>query len=346
MMDQSHFLVLSRFPSWAQPLSEIERQGNACGHSGATIWHFRALIGELALRAWPQGGPGPAELETIHAWLRQAEDPALPIAMPIPNLENQTLLRQDGYSWQLEPWMPGVPDLAHPPAKEHVVAAYSAVARFHERLSRQVREGFSPGFEARIIQLKTLQTQGLDRLAAALAKQPGEAAHVAAGWQWLAMAQPAIGWLLERFGALAHQIIPLQPCLRDARPEHFLFEGDLLSGMIDFGAMGIETVAGDLARLSGEWLADDRPLRTLALKAYEKIRPLRPAEIALMEAFEAVADVLIAMHWLGWHFLEQRRFDDPRAVEWGIHRGLDRLQRRMASEGSSGLIHVPPRPVR
>jgi len=346
MMDQTHRLVLSYFPSWAQPLSEIQRLGNAGGHSGATIWRFRALIGELALRAWPAHGPGHAELETMHAWLRQAADPALPIAMPISTLANQTLLRQNGRSWQLEPWMPGVPDLGQPPAKKHVITVYAALARFAVRLSRQARAGNSPGFDSRIKELKAVQLNGLDRLAAALGTQPADAANVAEGRCWLAMAEPAIGCLLERFGSLAHQIVPLQPCLRDARPEHFLFEGDRLSGMIDFGAMGIECVAADLARLSGEWLAADRPLRALALDAYEKIRPLRPDEVALMEGLEAVADVLIAMHWLSWHFLEQRRFEDPRAVEQGISRGLDRLQRLLVREGLSSLIHVLPRPVR
>ena len=346
MMDQSHRLVLSHFPSWAQPVSEIQWLGNAGGHSGATIWRFRSLIGELSLRAWPAHGPGHAQLERMHAWLRQTADSSLPMAKPIATLENQTLLRQGGRSWQLEPWMPGVPDLGAPPAKEHIVAAYAALARFQERLSSQAGAGHSPGFDSRVKELRRLQSNGPDRLAAALANQPDDAPYVAAGRRWLAMARPAIGCVLERFGSLAHQLVPLQPCLRDARPEHFLFEGDRLTGMIDFGAMGVESVAADLARLSGEWLAGDSSLRTVALEAYERIRPLHPDEIALMEGFEAVADVLIAMHWLSWHFLEQRRFEDPGAVGRGIRRGLERLQRLLEREKFSGLIHVIPRPVR
>ena len=53
----------------------------------------------------------------------------------------------------------------------------------------------------------------------------------------------------------------MQPCLRDARPEHFLFVENVLTGLIDFGAMDFETVAGDLARLLGEWLPDLPELR-------------------------------------------------------------------------------------
>ena len=40
---------------------------------------------------------------------------------------------------------------------------------------------------------------------------------------------------------------PLSRCA----PEHFLFKDDRLSGLVDFGAMGVDSVAGDLARLFG-----------------------------------------------------------------------------------------------
>ena len=56
-------------------------------------------------------------------------------------------------------------------------------------------------------------------------------------------------------------LIRLQPALRDARPEHFLFEDDRLSGLVDFGAMGVESVAADLARLIGEWFDGDPDAR-------------------------------------------------------------------------------------
>jgi Ser/Thr protein kinase RdoA (MazF antagonist) len=92
--------------------------------------------------------------------------------------------------------------------------------------------------------------------------------------------------------------------------------------------MGIETVAADLARLSGEWFSGNPSLRALAVAAYEHIRPLDPSERALSAAFEAAADILIAGHWLTWWFLEKKEFEDPTAVPQGIARGLQRLQRR------------------
>ncbi len=123
-------------------------------------------------------------------------------------------------------------------------------------------------------------------------------------------------------------MVPLQPCLRDARAEHFLFEGDRVTGLVDFGAMGIDSVAGDLARLIGDWLDGDPAARAEALDAYERVRPLDAAETALIVAFESSSALLIGEHWIRWHYLEDRQFDDPHATTRGILRGLDLLERR------------------
>jgi Ser/Thr protein kinase RdoA (MazF antagonist) len=57
---------------------------------------------------------------------------------------------------------------------------------------------------------------------------------------------------LERqLAAHVDRPVPLQPALRDILDEHVLFVGDQVTGIIDFGAMRIESVAGDIARLLG-----------------------------------------------------------------------------------------------
>ena len=92
--------------------------------------------------------------------------------------------------------------------------------------------------------------------------------------------------------------------------------------------MGLEVVSADLARLMSEWLGPDRLARVEALDAYAAVRPLDEAESSLIDAFESSAAVLGAGHWVRWHFLEGRAFDDPEAVSRGIVRGLERLSRR------------------
>ena len=108
--------------------------------------------------------------------------------------------------------------------------------------------------------------------------------------------------LLEPLGRASSQVIRVQPSLRDARPEHFLFEGERLSGLVDFGAMGVESVAADLARLIGEWLDGDPAARREALAAYERVRPLDPAEARLIDVFETTTALLIGERWVRWHY--------------------------------------------
>ena len=98
-----------------------------------------------------------------------------------------------------------------------------------------------------------------------------------------------------------------------------------MSGLVDFGAMGVESVAADLARLIGEWLDGDRAARREAIAAYSRIRPLDAAEARLIDVFETAAALLIGERWVRWHYVENRRFDDPHAVASGLARGLLRL---------------------
>src|SRR5206468_88816 len=94
--------------------------------------------------------------------------------------------------------------------------------------------------------------------------------------RWLALARrlaPAVAALVRRE---AGRVVGLQPCLRDARPDHFLFEGERPTGLVDFGAMGRDSVAGDLARLLAEWVGPDPAARAEALASYAAIRPLDP----------------------------------------------------------------------
>jgi Ser/Thr protein kinase RdoA (MazF antagonist) len=123
----------------------------------------------------------------------------------------------------------------------------------------------------------------------------------------------------------------LQPTPRDARAEHFLFEGDRLTGLVDFGAMGVDSTASDLARLLADWVGNDRAAFTNALDAYAAIRPLDGLEIERIETFAESAAWLGPARWVRWHFLDQRPFDDPDAVRKGLERGLERLIERIAS---------------
>jgi homoserine kinase type II len=184
----------------------------------------------------------------------------------------------------------------------------------------------SPGVIGRYAEADQFLKDGFARLCRSLEGRPRDRAYDLTA-RWLALAPDVAVRVRSNLRATSGFIARLQPCLRDARPEHFLFRGDRVSGLVDFGAMDVETVAADIARLLSEWLAHDDPIRDEAIRAYEEVRPLDPAELRLVMVFEMSADLLIGAHWARWHYLEGRRFDDPSAVVRGLEKGVARVER-------------------
>ncbi len=333
--------LLARYPHHVQPLSELESLGSAGGLSGARLWRFRALSGLLVLRAWPPEGPARAHLERIHRWLFLASETGL-CPVPVRDKSDCSLQEFRGTFWEITPWLPGEADAARPPAAGRLQAAFSGLSALHQRWAGESSVNVSPGLASRLEIVDHLLRGGFDSIEAVVAKQPASAGGIAAaGRSWLALARTVAPSVSESLRRASGSVLSLQPCLRDARPEHFLFERDRLTGIVDFGAMGVDCVSSDLARLIGDWLEGDASSRAQALAAYERIRPLEPAETALIRVFESSADLLIGQRWLQWHFLEGRQFDDPGAVSSGLARGLKRLERlALDIKRSSAAAHL------
>lgn len=314
--------ILARYPPEVCPAGTPEPLGGAGGLSGARLWRYRSPSGPMVLRLWPPHGPGRPHLERVHRWLVRAGDlPFVPV--PIADRSGRTLQESGPGFWELSPWMPGAPESARPPAPSRVGSAFAALASFHQRFGDEHRSGTSPGLADRAETVARLLRGGLDELHRAIVADATRPISI----RWLGLARRVAPRLLSPLREAAGRVVPLQPCLRDARAEHFLFEGDRVAGLVDFGAMGIDCVVGDLARLIGDWLDDDPAARADALSAYERVRPLDPDEAALIVAFATSTALLIGERWIRWHSLEGRRFEEPSAVAMGLARSVERLQR-------------------
>jgi Ser/Thr protein kinase RdoA (MazF antagonist) len=316
--------VLLEYPLAVQPIGAVEPLGNAGGLSGASLWRFASARGPLVLRAWPENGPTPGDVDRIHRWLARAA--ALPfVPVPIASRTGRTATAASGRIWELAPWLPGRPEAARPPPPARVRAAFAGLAAFHGIFTDERRARTSPGLVSRLEEIEGLLAGGFERLHDRVLRAGGDAA-VPAALRWLALARRQAPRARDDLRGFATCAVAVQPCLRDARPEHFLFEGDRLTGLVDYGAMGIECVAADLARLLAEWL-DDRAGWTEALAAYVRVRPLDLDESRLIGPFARSAALLGGARWVRWHFLEGRTFERPEAVLEGIERGVDRLAR-------------------
>lgn len=318
--------IVGRYDRDLQPTGGVQPLGGYGGLSGSRLWRYASASGEILIRAWPEATRGRGRIETIHRWLRGViELPFIP--QPFPGRDGRTVQELEGVFWEATPWLPGSPDPSRPPTVERVRAAFRALGVFHDRLSKGAVVGPSPGLRLRGEEMRRLLGGGFDAIEAELKAQTDDPCRSSA-LEWLGLARdttPKALGMIERAGRL---VSPLQPCLRDARPEHFLFEGDRVTGLVDFGAMDVETAAADLARLQGEWLPlpEGEALRAEGIKAYTEVAALHFNHLTIATAFEAAADVLIAERWIRWGLHERRRFDDPNAIADGLNRGLARLR--------------------
>jgi homoserine kinase type II len=228
--------------------------------------------------------------------------------------------------------MPGEADRSKSTSPARVRAAFGALGSFHLRLASLSVSGQSAGLGARAAELQYLTAGGgLLEIDEILNAAPFDIVREL-GNRWRIMAADVAPRLLSPVRRAAAEILTIQPCLRDARPEHFLFVDDHVSGLVDFGAMDLDTVAADLGRLCSDWDGLDQSLRALGLAAYTDIRSLGAEESRLIGVFEQSAAVLGGARWIRWHYCERRVFDDPLAVERGLARAVDRLA-RVAARG-------------
>ncbi len=235
--------------------------------------------------------------------------------------------------------MAGAADLTAPPSSARLRRAFKGLAAFHQRLAAERIEGLSPGLRQRFEAVNQLELGGFDTLERAIERRRGrDLSNCDAAMLWIRLARTVAPQVREPLRQASSRTVMLQPCLRDARPEHFLFAGDQLSGLVDFGAMAVDSVVSDLARLMGEWLDDDKPAVRLALESYEQIRPLDAVETSLIGPFQSATALLIGERWIRWHFIEERDFDDRLAVTRGIARSIKQLE-RLAFNGSETSAH-------
>ena len=332
-IEQALRRVLAAYPADCQP-QEAEFLSSAGGFSGARLWRLRAPRGTLCLRRWPRE-QSRQQLEFIQAVLWHVVQEGFVLA-PLP-LETRThagYVSEAGHLWEITPWLPGQADYRNAPSVVKLRAAMHAVAQFHlasasfplpERLP-----AVPPGIAERAQRLRAWSPERLTRLSAAIAT---------CGWPELTERADRLLRMFRRTASSVAQTLraatalraPLQPCIRDIWHDHVLFVGERVSGLIDFGAMRIETVAADVARLAGSLCDDDSQAWLTALTAYEQVRRLSPEETLLVTAYDRANVLLSGMNWLDWIYLEGRAFDNRAAVCQRIDENLERITRLAAS---------------
>ena len=322
--------VISRYPAECQP-THVESLGNAGGLSGARLWRLQTSQGELCLRRWPSAHPTKHQLAWLHQVLihagRQCEFVPVPIS---PTASELRFVQHAGHLWELARWMPGTADLNanYTPAK--LSAALSALAEFHRAVERlDASRGRSRGLAERHEFATRMAGRELDRWRKKLEQLRGRPFH-AQCISILKRAAPLIRELPERIAPLLGTEFPLQPCIRDFWHDHVLFSGNAVTGMVDFGAMRVDTVAIDMARLFGSLAGEEQfpfPPGPADWEAYAEIRMLSKQEQHAVAIFQLANVALSGLNWVRWLMFEEKTFDNIEVVHsriTGILRSVER----------------------
>lgn len=321
--------VLAAFGDEFQPRS-VEALGWAGGFSGALFWRLEAPRGRLCLRRWPAEHPSEPQLQFIHEVLLHVDRAGFhQLPLPYPALDGKRHVRHGGCLWELTPWMPGQADYHQRPTDSRLQAAMASLACFHTAaagfpLARPDR-GPSPGITQRREQIGRWVSGDL----ASLADSVGSIA-----WPELAerakriltLVPPLLADVRVLLDGCAGCAVPIQPCIRDIWHENVLWQGDQVTALLDFGALGWENVAADAARLLGSMAGNDARRWRMGLAAYEAVRPLSPAELLLLTAFDMSTAVMSGPTWIDWICRQHRTFEHQQAVLRRVDEILGRLE--------------------
>lgn len=317
--------VLSHYPGVVP--QQLEPLGGAGGFSGAAFWSIDTGDARLCLRRWPHQHPTHSQLQTIHEVLYHvAANGFVKLPTPFRSRDGQTFVSLAGHLWELTRWLPGRADFHERPTSNRLDAALLALAQFHQRSeSFESRIGTPPGIANRLEQIEQLSTGIANEMSQAV---------LTCGWpEFQQRAMSILYWFNEQMPAIKPLLdltsrfqVPLQPCIRDIWHDHVLFEGDEVSGFVDFGALRTDHVACDVSRLLGSLIGSERARWEQGLAKYQSLRPLTADELVLVDAYDRSTVLLSGMNWVQWIAVEDRKFDDRQRVLKRLDEILQRLQ--------------------
>ncbi len=284
-------VVLRRF---GLPDAPAEPLGGGGGFSGARLWRVRAAGGEFCLKAWPAGGMEPRR----HAWIarlanhaRQSELKYVPSVRCDPS-------EHAGRLWELADWMPGTADFRTNPSPARLRAACAALARLHTVWAEYAEP---PRPCPAVVRRLIAAGEWIDATVCFDPWRPVLAAADPAS-PWAKRARDLIDGYIQNIPNLLAPWrgvpLPVQPCLCDVWHDHVLFTGDAVTGLIDFGAVKVDNVAADLARLLGSLVGDGDAGWETGLDAYAAVRALSERERVLARLLDQTGVLLGLANWL------------------------------------------------
>jgi homoserine kinase type II len=325
LLDQAARQVLAQYPGF-HASETVLPVGNAGGFSGARLWRLRA-DGPLCLRAWPPGSTSPERLRWLHGLLDTAREAGLSfVPAVLRTSRGTTWIEHSGRLWELTSWMSGRADFHAHPTSARLSSACSALAQLHAVWSGiDASTGPCPGVQRRLQAARTRCELRRNGWQPPIPRASSDELHRWARRAWDLLDAHA-DFIPHALAGWAERPLLLHPCLCDVWHDHVLFEGDTVTGLVDYGSVKVDHVAVDLARLLGSLVADNRAAWAAGLDAYARLRPLSPAEQSLARILDETGTLVGLMNWLLWLYRDGRIFDDPAAVARRLAELVERVE--------------------
>lgn len=312
--------------AFADRCPRLEFLGNGGGFSGARLWRCVADRAAYCLRAWPTG-TAPQLLDRLHSLMNCAVRCGLDFVPAVcATRAGPTWLEHEGRLWELTRWLPGQADFHAQPTAGKLRSACIALAHLHTVWQADPTTGPCPAVVRRLRVIEEwwqlLRSGWRPRFGGVETAVLDPMAERA--WGLLPAAVERLPALLEPW---RERSLPLQFCLCDVWHDHLLYEGDTLTGLVDYGAVKRDHVAVDLARMLGSLIGDDSGQWEAGLRAYREVRPLSAEEEALAAVLDRSGTVLGAVNWLRWLYHDGRRFEDSGLVAQRLGVLVERIER-------------------
>lgn len=308
------------------------------GLSGAKLWQIAQQGQSLCLRRWPKQHPGSSHLARIHGLLEHlVATKKVTVPAVLRTKTGETKVDSDGHLWELTTWLPGTANYHEDPRPEKLVAAMDALARIHcaaKLLKCQPAESRNASqLQHRLQRLRAIEQNELKVFASASPAHPRyQLAH-----EWVPRIEASLVEVTRQLASVADVKLPIQWTLQDIRHDHVLFQGDRVSGVIDFGAAAVGCVGDDVVRLVGSMVGDTSRCWQHALQTYQQTRPLSTDELRTLGPLDSSATLLTAANWLRWLLVEEQVFADLKAVDQRLEWLRGRLQHLASRRGASIL---------
>lgn len=294
---------------------QIEALGNYGGFSGALIWKIVDPSGQrLCLRRWPVSHQA-QRTEFVHHVFRQAirqgfDQQLLPL--PLQTMDGADYVKIGSSLFELTRWLPGDASYWSAPSAEKLDSAATTLAKFHQSCRSAPVSYRRSGLGGILKRLELID----DFNRVTVGRVRGELAGNQIDDSICELAEPII-WHFEKLNQkIESQLSGLreidfqqQVCIKDIWHDHVLFSGDRVSGIVDFGAIGVDSIATDISRLFGSLFQNSQKDWQTAIEAYQSVRELLTEELELIEVYDRSTTMLAGMNWLKWIFVEKRKFE-------------------------------------